>query len=128
MLDTSCVVEQRVLDVIRYGCAVRMSEECGFNLHKFDVAYEVDHLTRNIVFAFNAFIAGEKLRTITYPTTWWDAVKERWFPEWALKKWPVNRTCFQIDALYPEMAIPDQGRIRVYRCIDPLKGLTDANR
>jgi hypothetical protein len=25
-----------------------------------------------------------------WPKTWWDAVKEHWFPNWALKHWPVK--------------------------------------
>ncbi len=25
-----------------------------------------------------------------WPKTWWEHFKERWFPKWALKKWPVQ--------------------------------------
>ena len=25
-----------------------------------------------------------------WPETWWDAFKERWFPTWALKRWPIK--------------------------------------
>lgn len=32
-----------------------------------------------------------------YPATWWDAFKERWFPGWARRKWPVNYRKIHID-------------------------------
>lgn len=25
-----------------------------------------------------------------WPSDWWQAFKERWFPKWWLKRWPVN--------------------------------------
>jgi len=31
-----------------------------------------------------------------WPATWRDAVKERWFPAWALKRWPVERKAVSI--------------------------------
>ena len=26
---------------------------------------------------------------VRYPDGWWEALKERWFPRWALSRWPV---------------------------------------
>lgn len=50
-------------------------------------------------------VAGEKLpvRTISYPATWWDAFKDRWFPVALLARWPAQfRThTIQFAALYP---------------------------
>lgn len=28
----------------------------------------------------------------SYPKDWWQAFKDRWFPKWALKRWPVEKT------------------------------------
>jgi hypothetical protein len=41
-----------------------------------------------------------------YPTTWWDAVKQRWFPKWALRRWPVSVTVVTVKrgVIYPEFA------------------------
>lgn len=31
------------------------------------------------------------------PADWWQAFKERWFPDWALERWPVrNRTIYTV--------------------------------
>ena len=41
-----------------------------------------------------------------YPSTWWDAVKLRFFPVWALKRWPVVFNRIDGEILYPMIAIP----------------------
>jgi hypothetical protein len=46
-----------------------------------------------------------------FPATWWDAVKQRWFPKWALRRWPVNLTVVSVrrGIIYPELS-PGSGR------------------
>lgn len=46
-------------------------------------------------------------QTITYPATWWDAVKERWFPKWLLTRYPVSYRIHEITlkTLYPNFRI-----------------------
>src|SRR3990167_6914606 len=41
-----------------------------------------------------------------YPSTWWDAVKQRWFPKWALNRWPVVMNRIDGEILYPMIEIP----------------------
>jgi len=40
---------------------------------------------------------------VEYPADWWQAVRERWLPEWAKKRWPVRMRKHQLVAreLYP---------------------------
>jgi hypothetical protein len=47
---------------------------------------------------------------VRYPTTWWDAFKDRWFPKWALARWPVAWTVDRFEAFhdYPTLALYDQ--------------------
>ena len=42
----------------------------------------------------------------SHPATWWDAVKARWFPKWALKRWPAKFTDIKIErgGVYPMLA------------------------
>lgn len=44
---------------------------------------------------------------IEYPETWWDAFKNRWFPEWLLRYYPTNWIEWYIDSktLYPLLEI-----------------------
>lgn len=68
---------------------------------------EVDvspHLER-LVFRLTAMLLnGPKKERIDieerYPADWWQAVKERWFPAWAIKRWPVN---YKVISVHKEM-------------------------
>lgn len=44
-----------------------------------------------------------------YPESWWDAVKARWFPAWALRRWPARFVRVEVTSgiLYP--ALPTIG-------------------
>jgi hypothetical protein len=45
---------------------------------------------------------------ISYPEDWWEAVKQRWAPAWALRRWPVkmHTTTIKLSELYPEYRSP----------------------
>ncbi|HEY3499508.1 MAG TPA: hypothetical protein VGK73_32685 [Polyangiaceae bacterium] len=50
------------------------------------------------------------LPSYSYPLDWWQAFKGRWFPQWALKRWPVrNKTVggeektIEVYAIFPEL-------------------------
>ena len=50
----------------------------------------------------------------TYPSDWWQAFKERWFPPWLLSRYPVRYTDIIAEHRFPEMAIPKLGREKIY--------------
>ena len=45
---------------------------------------------------------------VQWPRDWWQAFKERWYPEWAKARWPVQYKHCVITAreLYPEIGLP----------------------
>lgn len=52
---------------------------------------------------------------VRYPADWWEAFKARWFPAWALARWPVRETIYDAKVLYPEVEIPERMHvIRLY--------------
>jgi hypothetical protein len=55
-----------------------------------------------------------------YPSTWWDAFKLRWFPKWALKRWPVVMNRIDGEILYPQIAIPHQKGLRMRLAVYPV--------
>jgi hypothetical protein len=77
-----------------------------------------DDIFRTIRLQIRGYVLGERMedqsRSVTYPATWWDAFKERWFPKRALKRWPAKRTTFTVDVkvIYPELhrkiSLPDE--------------------
>lgn len=64
---------------------------------------------------------------IRYPADWWQAVKQRWFPEWALRRWPVVEQVHRISWNVEYPRIPTEWgrgvrRVRVDSyAIDPRK-------
>ena len=46
-------------------------------------------------------------RTMTFPKTWWDAFKIRWFPSWALRTWPATEIKVHLEAyaLLPNLPV-----------------------
>lgn len=67
-----------------------------------------------MLFTLHAYMWGEGLQTKVFitPRTWWDRTKERWFPKWALKRWPVEyeKTVWEAKALYPDFGREQLGR------------------
>ncbi len=49
---------------------------------------------------------------IHYPATWWDAFKDRWYPAWAKRRWPIEYTEHNLDigAIYLTLAAPTVGQ------------------
>ncbi len=56
-------------------------------------------------------------QVVEYPATWWDAFKLRWFPRWAIKRWPAAnaRVVVKAQALFPELGgIERRARLVIY--------------
>ena len=60
------------------------------------------------------YLLGEDIqrKEVRYPKDWLQAFKERWFSDWAKRRWPVQYRTTVLDAklLYTEFkpALPDQ--------------------
>lgn len=47
-------------------------------------------------------------RFLEVPRTWWDHTKLRWFPAWALKRWPVLYMTYDAMAILPHVPVPNR--------------------
>jgi len=58
---------------------------------------------------------------VKYPADWWQVFKARWFPKWALSRWPVHYTQYIIDVrvVYPEFR---SGLVDEMYCFHLIKG------
>ncbi len=54
-----------------------------------------------MVLQINTMVAGERVQEIRYPADWWQALRERWFPGFWLKRFPVRYHEWHVDLLYP---------------------------
>jgi hypothetical protein len=53
-------------------------------------------------------LASEQLKEYRYPSDWKQAFKERWFPKWLLKKYPVKYDVLIPKALYPDISLKNR--------------------
>jgi hypothetical protein len=46
-----------------------------------------------------------KQRVLEVPANWWEHLKERWFPQWALKRWPVLTRHYDAGVILPRVPV-----------------------
>ena len=63
-------------------------------------SYE-DHLLMGVVHDFTVYLAAMPKERIEvhkrWPKDWWQAFRERWLPQWWLRRWPVEYEQVDID-------------------------------
>lgn len=68
-----------------------------------DLRWEApDHVSRlNAVehrLIHDVYVEPLQKATVEYPADWWQAVRARWFPAWALRRWPARMVRIEMDA------------------------------
>jgi hypothetical protein len=98
-------LEQVTLEKLKFGIIKYLTPE--FLIDMVTVSNHIDFMADEIAIAVRGFVWGEKESAqheeIEYPRNWKQAFKERWFPKWMLKRWPVQTTKIILDvrAIYP---------------------------
>lgn len=91
------------LDVVKRE--VRM-EFTRLHLQQAEVSVE-DQFTGRLRVMASWKVAAQKARdTVRAPSDWWEAVKERWLPAWALRRWPVRYTEWRAYRILPAVDLP----------------------
>ena len=70
-----------------------------------DKSYMQEYLDFMIVTLINHVMSIESDESIKVPMDWWQHFKEKWFPKWAIKRWPISYKIYTAEALYPESLI-----------------------
>lgn len=104
------MIETVELERIKFGLMMGLSKEwMGAS-----VEFRDDFFTNNVVMQAHGYLWGrtDELVEIKYPKDWRESFKERWFPAWMLKRYPVAYKTHRIDVreIYPDYrpAIPDK--------------------
>ncbi len=75
----------------------------------YDVRSLVEPMARRTSFCLSARVLGQEFGRDPYewPADWWQALKDRWFPQWALRRWPVLRSGVEMRwrVLYPDFNV-----------------------
>lgn len=63
------------------------------------IRVERDIALRGLVVTLEKAFFGEVVEDqhIEFPSTWWDAVKQRWFPQWLQRKFRVRMTIYEFS-------------------------------
>lgn len=88
-------------DELRHYAADRIYLTANSRLSEFtavasrmNINAQYDIIARDLCFQLVTYIHGMLDHKIEihekYPADWWQAFKERWFPKWAKRKWPVR--------------------------------------
>ena len=97
--------EKLACELVEYQARVHLSGEAML-LRNLEVRSHFDRMTQSLVLELRSMAASrERVETeeMKLPDGWWEAFKERWFPGWALKRWPVKWKRFVVTT-------------RVYHC------------
>ena len=107
--------ESIVLDKLKYVVMRYLTkefiDELGI-LPEIDFSNHVKFICDDTAMRIRQDILAEHLETVEvkYPADWWQAFKERWFPKWLQKYYPINEKIeiIEVMAYYPKLPIPGQ--------------------
>jgi hypothetical protein len=108
------------LERIKIGLVEKLSYTA---LHDLSVSVNDDFFTNLVSVQIKGYIWGErgKSETIKYPKNWREAFKERWFPAWLLRRYPVVYRVHEINTttLYPnfKISVPDQTHVLKFQTL-----------
>ena len=108
-------VEQRTLERFKYAIQEYLDAQLVNELADMPAVEFQQHVSfigDELLLALRGKMLGETLERISasYPVNWWEAVKARFFPEWAKKRWPIQYAKIELEAraLYPRLSLPKE--------------------
>ena len=86
------------------------------NMSRIDIDTYVHAMTKDLIITLSAEIATQTLFQRICPVNWWEAFRERWFPNWWIKRHPIVYDVFTAEAFFPDLAFPKgQHYIHVFK-------------
>jgi hypothetical protein len=115
MIDLRIMIRGVPLKIFRYILLQEISDRAldlmGIPTEA-DIFEQVNFMADDVVLRIKQKMLGTVLEDvhISYPATWWDAVKDQFFPQWMLRRWPAKYKHHDIIVreLYPRLSLPDE--------------------
>ena len=107
MFEESIQLDEVVLDFVKFGLRRVMPD--GVYPQRLSIEQYRDIIHNWVTTEVSWMLLGKKIETRKYPATWWDALKNRWYPKF-LKKWfPIEWDHFNLYNICPHInhAFPD---------------------
>lgn len=101
------------LKKIRYNIKHRLEKEYLIEMLRWENNISCDCIElyiRGYVWAENESLKHQEVK---YPFDWWEAFKERWFPRFLLKRYPVKykKVILDVKKIYPKLKINKQKEV-----------------
>lgn len=81
---------------------------------RYELLDQGEMITNHLMHSLSALFASETQEPFVHqmPATWWDHLKQDWFPAWAKLRWPpkMDQIILTIDTVYPflKTALPEE--------------------
>ena len=115
------IVDTKILERYQFGVGQRFSRTRLTAIANVDLSTAIDYDLDALQVKLVANVLTERLTVVEtrHPADWWEAIKDRWFPAWALRRWPVRWAVFRLDPLvhYPTIPLPDHRGILNYQMV-----------
>lgn len=72
-----------------------------------DIRVHMSAICEDFVCTVSAAMAGGIVDKHQYPKTWWDAFKQRWFPQFLRRLFPITTVVIETWHCYPEWKLPE---------------------
>jgi len=97
MFEDSVPLKEITLQKIKFGVVQ--------NVFPQDLKYEVEHdiIHDRFIHYLTWNLLGKEIETKKYPATWWDAFKNRWYPQFLKKRFPVSWDHFRLYNICPHI-------------------------
>lgn len=73
-----------------------------------DYSLEASFIRDELLVQMWRYVYYEQRGELEVPADWWQHFKQRFFPAWALRRWPVQNVVFEARRYFPEMAVPER--------------------
>ena len=100
--NTSLPVKELILQRIRFGLTQNVNlKDC----YPQDLKYETfrDFRLNRMINYLTWNLLGKEIETRKYPSTWRDAFKDRWFPKFLKKRFPIEWDEFKLYNICPHI-------------------------
>lgn len=104
--------QQVILEKLRIDIEQTLSMQgLHFARNHAEMSAYVDNAARALVVRLTTYlIAGPEEERVDveekWPTDWWQAFRERWFPHWWLRRWPVRYRTLSVHRRFKTRVCP----------------------